>query len=36
MTKPDLKQLLLASEPRTDSLAPPRRALHRRKLTRIE
>ena len=24
MTKPDLKELLLASEPRTDALTPPR------------
>ena len=30
MTKPDLKELLLASDARTEDLAPPRR-LHRRR-----
>ena len=30
MTKPDLKELLLATEPRTDALTPPRRKLPRR------
>ena len=30
MTKPDLKELLLAPEPRTDSLTPPRHQLPRR------
>ena len=36
MTRPDLKELLLAPEPRTDSLTPPRRALHRRAAPRLE
>ena len=30
MTKPDLKELLLAPEPRTEALTPPRRGLSRR------
>ena len=30
MTKPNLKELLLAPEPRTDELTPPRRELPRR------
>ena len=28
MIKPDLKELLLAPEPRTEQLTPPRRGLH--------
>ena len=30
MTRPTLKELLLAPEPRTESLTPPRRQLRRR------
>ena len=30
LAKPDLKQLLLAPEPRTETLVPPRRELRRR------
>ena len=30
MTRPNLKELLLAPEPRTESLTPPRRPLRRR------
>ena len=30
MVSPDLKDLLLAPEPRTDALTPPRRKLPRR------
>ena len=30
MTRPDLKELLLVPEPRTESLTPPRRQLRRR------
>ena len=30
VTRPDLKELLLAPEPRTDSLTPPRHQLPRR------
>ena len=30
MTRPTLKELLLAPEPRTEDLAPPRRELRRR------
>ena len=30
MAKPDLKELLLAPEPRTETLTPPRRALQHR------
>ena len=30
VTRPDLKELLLAPEPRTDTLTPSRRQLHRR------
>ena len=30
MTRPNLKELLLAPEPRTESLTPPRRQLRRR------
>ena len=30
MTRPDLKDLLLAPEPRTETLVPPRRQLRRR------
>ena len=30
LAKPNLKQLLLAPEPRTDELTPSRRQLHRR------
>ena len=35
-TRPDLKELLLAPEPRIDSLVPPRRTLSRREAPRIE
>ena len=35
-TRPDIKELLLAPGPRTDTLAQPRRALHRREPPRIE
>ena len=30
MTRPDLKELLLAPQPRTESLTPPRRQFRRR------
>lgn len=30
MTRPDLKELLLAPEPRTEALTPPRRQFRRR------
>ena len=36
MTKPDLKDLLLAQEPRTDALAPPRTELRKRPAPRFE
>ena len=36
MTRPDLKELLLAPEARTDSLTPPRRDLPRRAPPRFE
>ena len=36
MTKPDLKELLLAPEPRTDTLTPPRRDLPRRAAPRLD
>ena len=36
MAKPDLKELLLAAEPRTETLAPPRRDYLRREAPRFE
>ena len=36
MTRPDLKELLLAPEARTDALTPPRRDLPRRAAPRFE
>ncbi len=36
MTKPNLKELLLAPEPRTDALTPPRRELSRREPPRLD
>ena len=36
MSKPDLKELLLAPEPRTDQLTPPRRAVRRRAAPQFE
>ena len=36
MTKPDLKELLVASEARTDTLTPPRTDLRRRAAIRFE
>ena len=36
MTRPDLKELLLAPEARTDSLTPPRRDLPRRAPPRFD
>ena len=36
MTRPDLKELLLAPEARTDSLTPPRRVLPRRAPPRFD
>ena len=36
MTRPDLKELLLAPEPRTDTLTPPRRDLPRRAAPRLD
>lgn len=36
MAKPDLKDLLLAPEPRTETLVPPRRELRRRAAPRFE
>ena len=36
MTRPDLKELLLAPEARTDSLIPPRRDLPRRAPPRFD
>ncbi len=36
MTKPDLKDLLLAPEPRTETLAPPRREYRRRDAPQLE
>ena len=36
ITKPNLKDLLLAPEPRTESLAPPRRPFARRPPPRFE
>ena len=35
-SRPDLKALLLASEPRTETLAPPRRAVRRRSAPRFD
>ena len=35
-SRPDLKALLLASEPRIETLAPPRRALRRRAAPRFD
>ena len=36
MTKPNLKELLLAPEPRTDELTPPRRELPRRPAPKLD
>ena len=36
MTKPDLKELLLAPEARTDALTPPRAQRHHRKSLNFE
>lgn len=36
MSKPDLKELLLAPEPRTDQLTPPRRDVRRRAAPQFE
>ena len=36
MTKPDLKELLLAPEARTDALTPPREKRHHRKSLNFE
>ena len=36
MTRPDLKELLLAPEARTDALTPPRRHLPRRAAPRFD
>ena len=36
MTRPDLKELLLAPEPRTDALTPPRRELRQRAAPQFE
>ena len=36
MTKPNLKELLLAPEPRTDDLTPPRREFSRREPPRLD
>ena len=36
MTRPDLKELLLAPEARTDALTPPRRDLPRRAAPRFD
>lgn len=36
MAKPNIKELLLASEARTDALTPPRRRLRRRPPPRIK
>lgn len=36
MTKPDLKELLLAPEPRTDQLTPPRREVRQRTTPQFE
>ena len=36
MTKPDLKDLLLAPEARTEELTPPRRQQRRRTLSAVE
>lgn len=36
MAKPDLKELLLAPEPRTERLAPPRRDYLRREAPRFD
>ena len=36
MTRPNLKELLLAPEPRTESLTPPRRQLRRRAVPQFD
>lgn len=36
MAKPDLKELLLAPEPRTDQLTPPRRSVRQRTAPQFE
>ena len=36
MTRPDFKELLLATEPRTDTLTPPRRELSRRPAPQLD
>lgn len=36
MTRPDLKELLLASEPRTDQLTPPRQDVRQRTTPQFE
>ena len=36
MTRPTLKELLLAPEPRTESLTPPRRQLRRRAVPQFD
>ena len=36
MARPDLKELLLAPEPRTDALTPPRRELRQRAAPKFE
>ena len=36
MAKPDLKELLLAPEPRTDALTPPRRHIRTRPVPQFE
>ena len=36
MAKPDLKELLLAPEPRTDQLTPPRRGVRQRMAPQFE
>lgn len=36
MAKPNLKELLLAPEPRTETLVPPRRALRKRAAPQFE
>ena len=36
MTRPDLKELLLAPEPRAETLVPPRRQLRRRAVPQFD
>ncbi len=36
LAKPDLKELLLAPEPRTEALAPPRRKLRQRAAPQLD